>query len=113
MTPPAHARFADAGLQNERTSLAWFRTSLSFAGVGALLLRSSAGLARPVPAVLGSLALAVSGATLLISTARYSSVDAQIRRQRPAPPPKWLLLATALTAVTLPVALLVAQLRAP
>jgi len=101
---------ADVGLQNERTSLAWFRTSLSFAGVGALLIRVSVGLSRPVPAALGAAALALSGGTLLTSATRYRRADAGIRLRRPVPSPTRLLGASAAVAFLLPTTLLVAQL---
>lgn len=101
---------AEAGLQNERTSLAWFRTSLSFAGVGALLLRSSMGLDRPVPAALGALALALSGVTLITSRTRYTSTATSIRRAQPIPRPTGLFQVTAVVALTMPVTLLVLRL---
>ena len=38
---PDRASFDGAGLQNERTSLAWVRTSLSLLGVGVLVAKQS------------------------------------------------------------------------
>lgn len=98
---------AEAGLQNERTSLAWFRTSLSFAGVGALLLRFSMGLDESTFAALGALALAMSGATLVTSRGRYTTTATSIRRSQPIPRPAGLLALTAAVALAMPVTLLV------
>ena len=110
MKTPEPLSVADVGLQNERTSLAWFRTSLSFAGVGALLIRVSAGLSRPLPAALAAAALALSGVTLLTSATRYGRADAGIRLGGPVPSPTRLLGALAAIAILLPTTLLVAQL---
>lgn len=61
---PAHpTEVIDVGLQSERTYLAWQRTALAFAGVGALLLYTglSRGPALAIPGGLGcSLALSCS-----------------------------------------------------
>ena len=110
MKQPDPVSVADVGLQNERTSLAWFRTSLSFAGVGALLIRVSTGLSRPVPAALAAAALALSGVTLLTSATRYGRANADIRLGGPVPSPTRLLRASAAIAFLLPMTLLVAQL---
>jgi len=105
-----HEQLPDSGLQNERTSLAWFRTSLSFAAVGALLLRASGSLDRPLPGVLGALALAFSAVAMLTSTRRYQAADTAIRHRRVATPPRGLMAATAALALILPVSLIAARL---
>ncbi|GAC1343452.1 MAG: hypothetical protein NVSMB29_16150 [Candidatus Dormibacteria bacterium] len=110
MKGPRHAQVPDVGLQNERTSLAWFRTGLSFAGVGALLLRSSDLLRLAVPGVLGALALAAGGAGLITAGLRYAHADAAIRSRGAAGPHPRLLAATAALTLLLPLGLLLAQL---
>lgn len=105
-----HAQVPDVGLQNERTSLAWFRTGLSFAAVGALLLHSSELLRHPVPGLLGAIALATGGAGVMVSGRRYAHADAAIRQRRPAGPHPRLMAATAGLTLLLPLALLLAHL---
>jgi uncharacterized membrane protein YidH (DUF202 family) len=72
-------RVADAGLQSERTYLAWQRTGLSFAGVGALLVHVAGGVHHPLAAVPGILGLAVGAAVLLGGFVRYRSAVAAAR----------------------------------
>ena len=110
MKAPRHAQVPDIGLQNERTSLAWFRTGFSFAGVGALLLRSSNLLSLPVPGVLGALALAAGGGGLMTAGLRYAVADAAIRSRGPAGPHPRLMAATAAITLLLPLSLLLAVL---
>jgi len=76
----SQGKIFDPGLQNERTSLAWFRTGLSFAGAGALVLHASEGLRRPGPGLLGVMALAVAGLTVMFSSRRYRRTDEALRR---------------------------------
>lgn len=99
---------AGSGLQTERTAPAWFRTSLSFACVGALLLHTSAALSRPVPGALGALALTAGGSGVLTTGARYRRTNAAIRGGRPAGPSPMLLATTATVAATFPLVQLVA-----
>jgi len=110
MSRVGSGRVVDAGLQNERTALAWFRTGLSFTGAGALLLHSSGGLTRPLPGVLGALTLAAGGAAVLAAERRYRTTDAAVRGGRPAAPPAWLVAGTAGLTMVLSLALLVADL---
>lgn len=72
----------DPGLQAERTYLAWQRTGLAFAGVGALLLHSglSDGTLLAVPGAGGLLA----GALLIIrAQRRYRAISAAVRNAHP------------------------------
>lgn len=68
MTEATPTPFEADGLQNERTALAWVRTSLSLAGAGALLARAAAGSPPLAAAVLG-VALVV-GVSLFVSSDR-------------------------------------------
>lgn len=68
---PAHpTEVIDVGLQSERTYLAWQRTALAFAGVGALLLYT--GLSRgPALAIPGGLGLLTGVVLLAWARPRY------------------------------------------
>jgi len=72
----------DPGLQAERTYLAWQRTGLAFAGVGALLLHSGLpdGTLLAVPGAGGLLA----GALLILrAQRRYRATSAAVRNAHP------------------------------
>lgn len=72
--PPAAGGVAEVdGLQNERTSLAWVRASLSVVGAGALLARAS-GSSPP-------LAAAVLVVALVVGLALHVSADRTRRRR--------------------------------
>ncbi|KUL26924.1 YidH family protein [Actinoplanes awajinensis] len=82
MTRPWPCEPVDPGLQTERTYLAWQRTGLAFAGVGALLLRSclSDGTLLAVPGAGGLL----TGALLIIrAQRRYRATSAAVRNAHP------------------------------
>lgn len=78
--PPDRRRhptqIADAGLQSERTYLAWQRTGLSFAAVGALLVHVAGGISHPLADVPGLVGLGVGAVILLRSLIRYRSLVA-------------------------------------
>jgi len=79
---PWHREPVDPGLQAERTYLAWQRTGLAFAGVGALLLHSglSDGTVLAVPGAGGLLA----GALLIIrAQRRYRATSTAVRNAHP------------------------------
>ncbi|MBX6388167.1 MAG: DUF202 domain-containing protein [Frankia sp.] len=63
----------DSGLQSERTYLAWLRTALSFAGLGALLLHSALS-DRPALLAPGILGMATGAALAVIARQRYRMV---------------------------------------
>ena len=64
------------GLQRERTRLAWRRTALSFAAVGALLVRDNLG--RGVPAELPGIAVLCFAATVYLLGAARSRPRAAV-----------------------------------
>lgn len=108
--PPGEV--ADAGLQSERTYLAWQRTGLAFAASGALLVHVAGGLRHPLgvlPGLFGLLASAVIFAGALV---RYrSTVAAALGRGAAASPAA--LSAAALAASVLSVTGLLVVLLAP
>jgi uncharacterized membrane protein YidH (DUF202 family) len=73
---------ADAGLQAERTYLAWQRTGLSFAAVGALLVHAAGGVKHPLSDVPGLIGLAVGAVVLLRGLLRYRLAVEAARGQR-------------------------------
>lgn len=94
---PPGARVADAGLQSERTYLAWQRTGLSFAAIGVLLVHAAGGLRHPVADLPGLFGLAVGAAILLRALLYYSDMIAAARGERTAARPR---LVAALAAAT-------------
>lgn len=64
----------DVGLQSERTGLAWSRTALAFAVVGALLLHASTAKGNRLEELPGFLALSAATVTYLFSIVRYRAV---------------------------------------
>ena len=73
------ADVVDAGLQSERTYLAWQRTGLSFAAVGALLVHAAGGVRHPLADIPGLFGLAVGAVILLRGLLRYRSIVAAAR----------------------------------
>ena len=66
----------DAGLQAERTAMAWQGTALGLAGIAALLLHETGG--SPVSALPGIFGLAMATALLVLSELRYESTASRI-----------------------------------
>jgi uncharacterized membrane protein YidH (DUF202 family) len=101
MTPGSNGAdpIVDPGLQSERTRLAWDRTALSFATVGALL--AHAGHQRTSWPALGlGIALICCGVGLyVLGRRRYRLLVAALRDGRPAPCPKTLAAVGALATV--------------
>ncbi len=61
----------DEGLQSERTYLAWQRTGLAFAALGALLVHSANGQRHPLAEAPGLFGLTISAAILSWTILRY------------------------------------------
>ena len=66
----------DAGLQAERTAMAWQRTSLGVAGVSAMLLHQTQG--RLLAALPGVLGLVLATTLLVLSELRYERTTARV-----------------------------------
>lgn len=78
--PPEHPPdVVDAGLQSERTYLAWQRTGLSFAAVGALLVHAAGGIGHPFADIPGLFGLAAGAVILLRGLLRYRWITAAAR----------------------------------
>jgi uncharacterized membrane protein YidH (DUF202 family) len=95
----------DRGLQAERTRLAWSRTALSFAAVGALLLHSgvtSGDRLRWVPGLIG---LSCAAATYLLGVIRYHDTNRKVAREQSMTSALAARTLTALTVLTVVVAL--------
>ena len=66
----------DAGLQTERTAMAWQRTALGVGGVSALLLHQSGG--RLLSALPGLFGLAMATTLLVLSELRYERTASRV-----------------------------------
>jgi len=73
----------DRGLQAERTRLAWSRTALSFAAVGALLLHIGTSPGHRLQELPGLLALCSAAATYLLGVGRYHATHRNVLREQP------------------------------
>ncbi len=80
-----HEPFLDAGLQAERTAMAWQRTALGVGAVGALLVHYTGGLS--VKAVPGLLGLAAALVMLLAAEHRYVVTVRRVRAGHPTTSP--------------------------
>jgi uncharacterized membrane protein YidH (DUF202 family) len=83
MTPTGQPR--DRGVQNERTALAWARSTLALLGAGLVVARISYD---PYPVLGSSLAAAsllVAGWVLHASTQRYRHAAVRLARAAPLP----------------------------
>jgi putative membrane protein len=70
-----------AGLQPERTALAWDRTGVAFLVVGALLVRAS-GPPYPSPRIVPGLVSLLLGASLVVASARWRGPERMAARPR-------------------------------
>lgn len=98
MTRPLHN---DAGLQPERTTLAWTRTAASLAVVSLLCLRYVPG-SFLVVHVVGASAIVVAAMIVVTSRRRYEKSSELVDSGRPAPP-FLLMFCLTVTVVTLAV----------
>ncbi|MCW2676704.1 MAG: putative rane protein [Modestobacter sp.] len=75
-------------LANERTFLAWFRTSLALIAGGVAVVQLVPALAFPgARQVLGILLTVAGGGLSLAAVLRWSRVQAAMRREEDLPPP--------------------------
>jgi uncharacterized membrane protein YidH (DUF202 family) len=95
----------DRGLQAERTRLAWSRTALAFAAVGALMLHSAWSTHNRLHALPGIIALCSAAATYLLGVGRYHATNHKVARELPMTSAGAIRTLTALTAVTVVLAL--------
>lgn len=87
----------DAGLQNERTELAWQRSALSVLVVGAALARASGTLPGTTAVVVALVALVVAPLLVPWTARRYAARHDLILATGVAGPDRRVLVATALT----------------
>lgn len=92
--PDAPREVVDLGLQSERTYLAWTRTGLSFAGVGALIVHGGVE-GRTWLTAFGIFGLLVGAVILARSQWRYRATVAAVRANR-TPAQAWLVAALAI-----------------
>lgn len=95
----------DPGLQAERTRLAWSRTSLSFAAVGALLLHNGLTTGDRLHGLPGLIALCCAAATYLLGVSRYHATTRKVPREQPMTSVGSVRTLTALTGLTVVLAL--------
>jgi putative membrane protein len=75
----------DAGVQNERTALAWQRTGLALFGVTVVAARLGMRQWPVVTAVALGPALALAMAMLILAARRYRQAQAAVRGEAPRP----------------------------
>lgn len=95
----------DSGLQAERTRLAWSRTALAFGAVGALMLHAGLDTGRPMDALPGVIAICSAAATYLLGVGRYHATNRRITRKMAVASAGSVRTLTALTAMTVVLAL--------
>ena len=95
----------DGGLQAERTRLAWSRTALSFAAVGALMLHTGMSTGNRLHELPGLIALCSAAATYLLGVSRYHGTTRKVPREQPMTSAGSVRTLTALTALTVVLAL--------
>jgi uncharacterized membrane protein YidH (DUF202 family) len=95
---PAAGRVFDAGLQHERTALAWDRTALGLMVVGALTLRAVGAPFTTLRHVPGHLTLMVGLGLLWAGARRYRRREADLRAGKSPVRPR-LVVVTGVTTV--------------
>ena len=95
----------DRGLQAERTRLAWSRTALSFAAVGALMMHTGMSTGNRLHELPGLIAVCSAAATYLLGVSRYHGTTHKVRREQPMTSAGSVRTLTALTALTVVLAL--------
>ncbi len=70
----------DAGLQHERTALAWERTAISGVVAGAVLVRAANAEGLSVFVLVGLLQIAIAGGVLLWASLHYEELHGVLRR---------------------------------
>jgi uncharacterized membrane protein YidH (DUF202 family) len=95
----------DSGLQAERTRLAWSRTALAFAAVGALMLHSGMSTGNRLNQLPGLIALCSAAGTYLLGVGRYHATTRKVPRQQPMTSAGSVRTLTALTTLTVVLAL--------
>jgi uncharacterized membrane protein YidH (DUF202 family) len=73
----------DAGLQHERTALAWERTAVAMMVAGTILARYAAIGAHPLLAFVGLLQLGFGGALLVWAGSHYDQLHGPLRANNP------------------------------
>lgn len=76
-------RLWDDGAQNERTRLAWQRTTLSALVLGLILARLLAGASLPLAIVIALVAVLLAGALHWSAVRRYTHANVALGSQRP------------------------------
>jgi uncharacterized membrane protein YidH (DUF202 family) len=90
----------DSGLQNERTRLAWQRTSLSGLVCSLLVARLLAPISLPLAVLVGLAAVLSTAALSWFSINRYAGVHDALHRNRPIGDGRSHLAVTALVLIT-------------
>jgi uncharacterized membrane protein YidH (DUF202 family) len=86
----------DEGLQNERTTLAWGRSTLALLGCALLVARLATKVHPTVGVALAAAALILAGTVARVTSARYHRASAALSAGRPLPDGKLAALTTAL-----------------
>ncbi len=95
----------DAGLQAERTLLAWRRTCLSLAVAALLVIKLGAAILGFVAGVVGIAVLALAAVAYTVSAARYRRVHREVSAERALPSASGAVTAIAASVLAIAVAL--------
>lgn len=106
--PPRSRPVIDAGLQHERTALAWERTAISMMVAGILLARYAAQDAHFTVGLLGLIHTAVGGGILVWAGSNYEGLHGPVRAETEVVHPNLARLVGITTVVSTGLALLLA-----